>query len=811
LEIVPFNKEQIEAYIKVWHHIFEPNNGLSDFADRLIDELKNKPQIYGLAQNPLLLSFLCLLAKKVNFSLPVRRCNLYENIVDHILGKWSPLRVSQTSERIASKKLFLREIAYYFSCKNSQIFGIEELLLRTNQIIKKHPILSNYSSEDTILTEVIKNDGMLVPIDKDETQYIFLHRTFQEFFTALYLKNISESDQEKAIDLAKERYWDFEWRVTLAILAGLLKDSSPLIQSINSEKDDIFDSLLILSGQCILESAEITGSVVHKIVKNIFSLWENIPLTPIYIYNVFIDLVKTNTLMNELVYKALNKNNLKRRAALILGKIGGKRATEALIEALNDKDKYVKVDVIWALENTGDPEATMAVAKMLYDKDDTVRYCAARTLGIIGDRRAVEALIKVLGVSYYSSETKSMAAETLGKIDDPIAIKPLADVLKSKDFSIAWDIGFRLAAAKALAMISDAQSKRILIDAFRGKDRIVRYLAAKAFWKAGSSELTDASIGALKADHKTIRYWAANFLSEHCIPEATSALIEALDDEDSDVWGKAVDALGKLGTPEATSALIKNFSDKTLFYKKQILEKLGKIGNRSAIKALVETLRNEDHDLGSKAMMILEKIDRIESKKLIIAPQKNTKSDVSLQATIDLVKTNDHRKAIPILIESLKQDNIKIVKQAVNDLGTIGGPRETEALIEILNYDNYSVGFSELNKLKKYTVRSLVIDNLTKIGSKRAIEAFIEALHHEDRSFITPSAAALQKIGNLTTLEKIIKSPLIDIYEHEIFILARSLMLRYGKSNISFLPVYPELIEKYKPKIIKRYKNQGEY
>jgi predicted NACHT family NTPase len=128
VEIVPFTQPQTEKYIEIW---FKNAAGyLSDetvSASELIQELRNKPQVGGLAQNPLLLSLICSLYQEKGLTLPARRCQVYEKAVDYMLGKWSQNRKPKPQGRIIAKTRLLEELAYHFSCEGKEIFSSDEL------------------------------------------------------------------------------------------------------------------------------------------------------------------------------------------------------------------------------------------------------------------------------------------------------------------------------------------------------------------------------------------------------------------------------------------------------------------------------------------------------------------------------------------------------------------------------------------------------------------------------------------------------------------------------------------------------------
>jgi HEAT repeat protein len=72
------------------------------------------------------------------------------------------------------------------------------------------------------------------------------------------------------------------------------------------------------------------------------------------------------------------------------------------------------------------------------------------------------------------------------------------------------------------------------------------------------------------------------------------------------------------------------------------------------------------------------------------------------------------------------------------------------------------------------------------------VKPLINALRDDDSYVRSGAADALGSSGSLELLEKLIQDPEIDIYDTDIFPLARRLAVRYSKESVSFLPVYPE-------------------
>ena len=142
-----------------------------------------------------------------------------------------------------------------------------------------------------------------------------------------------------------------------------------------------------------------------------------------------------------------------------------------------------------------------------------------------------------------------------------------------------------------------------------------------------------------------------------------------------------------------------------------------------------------------------------------------------------------NQQAVDALIQALKDEDKKVRYCAALALGRIGNQQAVETLIQALKDKD------------KIITRKRVAEALCKIDSCQAVEPLIQALKDKDRNVRYHAAEALGKIGILETLEKLIKSPEIDIHDSVIFSLARTLAVRFSKEKAPFIPVYPELIK----------------
>ena len=172
--------------------------------------------------------------------------------------------------------------------------------------------------------------------------------------------------------------------------------------------------------------------------------------------------------------------------AWTLGEIGDPRAVEVLLGVIGHPDPGVREDVIRALGKLADKRATPALVHALEtEEESTLRCTAAAALGLIGDRTAGAALIKAT----YDEPVRDSAIESLGLIQAPEAVERLLELVAQPPANY-WLVCRALGrigdsratsrlvallqhaeavkdAAWALAKIHDATAAKVLREAFR--------------------------------------------------------------------------------------------------------------------------------------------------------------------------------------------------------------------------------------------------------------------------------------------------------------------------------------------------------
>lgn len=446
VEIAPFTQKQIEQYVKAWFKKFtDTTKNESTLAKVLLLELENKPQIRGLAQNPLLLSLVCSLYQEEQLELPTRRVEVYEQAVSCILKKWKEKKEKKTySDAIVkAKKGLLEKLAYHFSCEGKDIFSMDELVDKIEEYLKGDKVPTDFKNIKTseLIEELSEGDGTIQKLDREGNKYIFLHRTFQEYFTASYLNHFIKRDLNKGIKAVLKYVWDYSWHETIGLVAGMMENPMLLIQEIYDIKDDIFHTQLLLDGRCITECKETSNALVDLIIEKLFLWWKEYP--NLVSTSVVVSIAQKNEILFEKIKALLGDPKLENRylAVWALGMIGSEKAVDSLLQVVDDPEKIISLPAIMALERIGIKKALDKLIGLIQNGDESVKRYAAEAIGSIARDEAIDPLMNLL--KHGDQNVKRHAAIAIGKIGSDKAVTSLLDVLKDKyDRSAGWDAAY---------------------------------------------------------------------------------------------------------------------------------------------------------------------------------------------------------------------------------------------------------------------------------------------------------------------------------------------------------------------------------
>ena len=483
MTVLDFTWEDIQRFVDNWF-----GKG-SDRARRLQAILAQQARMQALAANPLLLSLISIVFER-DLELPERRAKLYERCVQVLLTGWDAHRGIRRASYFTTdrKQDLLEDIALHVHCQGLRYFSKSDLL----EVIAAYLPSINIPAEQAslVLDEISAQHGLLKEQAAD--WYGFLHLTLQEYFTAVSLNKHSQ------LDLALAHLHDPWWEEVILLLAGMLKDATPLLEAILSTQDDIFFNNLLLAGRCLAGTPRISRfELREEITKKLEALIENeqqhwLPRTQA----VKILSETDGVAILEYLLKSLGNSDLhwqvRAAAADALGATGNKSVVRDLVAILPDEqvDLNVRERVAGALINLYDKSTLPQLLVILSDHtvDPQVRGRIIRTLGQVGDKAAIPHLLKLLSDQSLEDYIAWSCGRALGHLKFTTDPKKLWILLRNEGSNIVarWALAKsvdnldRTAAPEVTGWLSDESI-----------DKSVRFTFAYRLGRLGGRQIQD--------------------------------------------------------------------------------------------------------------------------------------------------------------------------------------------------------------------------------------------------------------------------------------------------------------------------------
>ncbi|MEM9275704.1 MAG: NACHT domain-containing NTPase [Cyanobacteria bacterium P01_F01_bin.143] len=245
VEVADFDELQIKNFVNSWFAIKE----LEDYPKHFIAQLEANPTIQELANNPLLLTLLCLeFEDSGNF--PSDRADLYARATNTLLRKWDDKRHiyrEQIYKELNPKRKegLLSQIAFETFDKKEYFFRqrtIERYIGEYICNLPKAPVAQDALEVDSqaVLKSIEAQHGLLV--ERARGIYSFSHLTFQEYFTARKIATISNpKDLEFALVNLAGHVTKKRWREVFLLTTGILEPADRLLELMKKEIDLLVD------------------------------------------------------------------------------------------------------------------------------------------------------------------------------------------------------------------------------------------------------------------------------------------------------------------------------------------------------------------------------------------------------------------------------------------------------------------------------------------------------------------------------------------------------------------------------------------
>lgn len=184
-KLLPFSEPQVREYAGKW---FRPDPGGATLTQTFLRDVQ---PVEELAQNPLMLSLLCILYRNRGY-IPRNRRAVYKDCADLLFRRWDSMRdIEQPTDHVEHGEDLMEEIALFFFNSQTAQSGVQERQLQG--IIAGYledsagvlPAQAKYRAKQFL--NFCADRAWLLGVDGTEAGerlFSFTHRTFMEYFAA---------------------------------------------------------------------------------------------------------------------------------------------------------------------------------------------------------------------------------------------------------------------------------------------------------------------------------------------------------------------------------------------------------------------------------------------------------------------------------------------------------------------------------------------------------------------------------------------------------------------------------------------------
>ena len=580
-QLQAFDDEKIEEFINRWYDSRVPDKAEAiRRKDSLRKALADNERIKLLAINPLLLTIIALI-HRYQALLPRERYKLYDKAVETLLTSWDANKELSNRNTLQYLRLddlqgLMESLAYWIHTQGGTgnneggtLIDKDELIEQLARDIKtlKQVQLREAKKEAKRFVEFIRERTGLLN-EQGQDCYAFVHKTFQEYLTAQYIKELADNEDnfDLVLNHIRDHIHDQNWREVLLLLIAQQKQkkAARAIQTVldcGSDYEKWLHRDLLFAGSCLAENP-----------KNLNIADKGLSLR---ILERLVDLEvassdRVGERVREQVLHIICHLNETEFAGQVLELLKARAGTIHL-------DRLLKYRVALGEENA----VIATLLQRMEEEDSKVRRSAAIALGELGQSSEIVVNALLLSLDDEASIVRARAADALGRLGQGSEVVMNALLLRLDDRD-SWVRSNAASALSRLGLSSETVMNALLLR-LDDEASIVRGDAALALGKLGlSSEMV------------------------------LNALLLLLEDQDADVRGKAVLALGDLGqgSENIVNTLLLLLDDRDSWLRGLAAFALGNLGQSSEniVNALLLLLDDRDSVVGGRAAQALSKL-----------------------------------------------------------------------------------------------------------------------------------------------------------------------------------------------------------
>ena len=447
-ELQPFDDGKIDEFIDHWYDSrFELASERQRRKESLRKALKAQPRIKRLARNPLLLTIIALI-HRYQAQLPRERYKLYDKAVETLLTSWDANKELSNHETLEYLKLddlrrLMERLAYWIHRQGGTgdeeggtLIDREELIVQLGKYIKEMKGVERYQAKEEAkrFLELVVRDRAGLLAQQGQDRYAFVHKTFQEYLTAMEIRDRQEEGFEVVLEHVEEHLHDPHWEEVLLLLIAQQKRGNPskVLEAIlnhDAPYEQWLHRNLFFAGMCLAENVPVTKSGLAKEIIQQFVSFESSDRPKISsqvkkkVFQALSSLYETQ-FDAEAMKQLLDCKQVERwRLLAYRGELYPEQAAIALLALLKDDDWNVRSRAASSLVQLGSASDGVVdgLLALLKDDDWNVRYRAAESLGQLGSASdgvvdGLLALLKDDSFSIYGGRVCDRAATSLTQL-----------------------------------------------------------------------------------------------------------------------------------------------------------------------------------------------------------------------------------------------------------------------------------------------------------------------------------------------------------------------------------------------------------
>jgi hypothetical protein len=652
-QIAELNREDKDLFAQRWVDVTEQHQPPAEKAKRakeLLDALHSSDRIERLTGNPMLLTTLALVKRKVG-KLPNRRNKLYTEAVSVLLN-WNP-RLYQTIEEDEAIPQ-LEYLAYEMCRRGVQRLTDDEVLDLLENVRKEYPnirairrrepqaFLSLLEARSSIL---IKSGGVWQKNQPEENPvWEFRHLTFQEYLAARALLDGRYPGRDKTKSLADQvaplagtvqkskrrgphRMPEDEmevpesWREVLRLLVADCKDDDVdnvvlAIQLLTVGEDPLktVRPRAVLAALCLSDEPNVSEETANKVIA------------------AFVHSVRT------IDGNGTTPNSLESAAIAVGTTIWAPTLKKHLIEEFTRRP----ADARW---HPGSVWGMVEVAGWDRSSIDPV-FHFTELVQRLKSPDVIEEISASMTVMWAAYSGKAILAA--GLIDSLLALLAQFNTNRPLAHAAAWALGW-------LAYHKQKNGQK-----------------GKAIWLPNATEV-NAVVNILQLIDKSeigVRRWLVTLLGESGMPAMIEPILNQLSDPDPNLRRDVIAAIENLANKKATPSLLAKLNDPDANIRKEIILLLNRLGDKQAVPSLLAKLDDPDTALR--------------------------------KTTIEVLGHIGNKQAIPPLLAMLDNPNQDIGVTVAAALNVLGEPKAKAALTHYLNSQEAEVRQNAVNAYSIY-------------------------------------------------------------------------------------------------------------